>query len=469
MKKLKGTKGITLVALVVTIVVMLILAGISLNLILNDSGILKKSQEAGEKTKKSQVEEKITLAITSATLDGLGDVDINTLNSELTKIGYTGNPITSLPATIEIEGEHYTINGKGSVAKTNWYYNEDGKITNGTITFEIGEYVNYSQFVDETKEYTSLATENGWSDQKYKASKETTWRILGLNEANDLMLVSGSPIKKEMKEASKEASTQASTQEVIAWEKDPYLYMKGAYSYVNCVSTLKNICNIYSTSIANGRSMAIEDINTALGVVKEGNIVYSKTDRTKTNIDEGKYLGNSYTYKEGDYTPEGYLQDKAITAEEVKLNKKEEYNSYGYSWSNEKITASETLKNMLFAETTSDENYAKAYWLASPGSCTDGSVADFGPGAVADGFADCGYDFLFSSGGRWFCRGLAVRPVVTLKSNISQGDVAKLKQENQSIEEASWKEAGYTRQNITAGSGDKTTGKAGTTTGSEER
>ena len=41
--------GITLIALVVTIVVLLILAGVSVNAIFSDSGIIKKAQEAQNK------------------------------------------------------------------------------------------------------------------------------------------------------------------------------------------------------------------------------------------------------------------------------------------------------------------------------------------------------------------------------------------------------------------------------------
>ena len=47
---LKKQKGITLVALVVTIVVLLILAGVSINLVLGDNGIVKKAQEAKRKS-----------------------------------------------------------------------------------------------------------------------------------------------------------------------------------------------------------------------------------------------------------------------------------------------------------------------------------------------------------------------------------------------------------------------------------
>ena len=50
-------KGITLVALVVTIVVLLILAGVSINLVLGNNGIITKAKEAAEKTAEAQEKE----------------------------------------------------------------------------------------------------------------------------------------------------------------------------------------------------------------------------------------------------------------------------------------------------------------------------------------------------------------------------------------------------------------------------
>lgn len=54
MTKIKQEKGITLIALVVTIVVLLILAGVSVNAIFNDNGIIKKAQEAQNKMDEAQ-------------------------------------------------------------------------------------------------------------------------------------------------------------------------------------------------------------------------------------------------------------------------------------------------------------------------------------------------------------------------------------------------------------------------------
>lgn len=55
--KLKKEKGITLIALVVTIVVLLILAGVSTNVLFSDSGLIEKAQDSGLKIRAAQVEE----------------------------------------------------------------------------------------------------------------------------------------------------------------------------------------------------------------------------------------------------------------------------------------------------------------------------------------------------------------------------------------------------------------------------
>ena len=63
MNKLKSKKGITLVALVVTIVVLLILAGVSINAVLGDNGIIKKANQAASVTKEAEVKEAINRTI----------------------------------------------------------------------------------------------------------------------------------------------------------------------------------------------------------------------------------------------------------------------------------------------------------------------------------------------------------------------------------------------------------------------
>ena len=53
----KNQKGITLISLVITIIILLILAGVSLNLVLGKNGLIRRSQEAKEAYTQSQSEE----------------------------------------------------------------------------------------------------------------------------------------------------------------------------------------------------------------------------------------------------------------------------------------------------------------------------------------------------------------------------------------------------------------------------
>ncbi len=61
-------KAITLIALIVTIIILLILAGISLNLITGEEGILKKATDAVERNQSAAEQEQIELAITNLKL-----------------------------------------------------------------------------------------------------------------------------------------------------------------------------------------------------------------------------------------------------------------------------------------------------------------------------------------------------------------------------------------------------------------
>ena len=59
---MKRNKGITLIALVITIIVLLILAGVAISMLSGQNGILKKAAEAKKKTEQSQEEEQTKLA-----------------------------------------------------------------------------------------------------------------------------------------------------------------------------------------------------------------------------------------------------------------------------------------------------------------------------------------------------------------------------------------------------------------------
>ena len=61
MEKYKGTKAITLVALVITIVILIILAGISISTLTN-TGIFQKAKDAKKASENAEKEQKQTLS-----------------------------------------------------------------------------------------------------------------------------------------------------------------------------------------------------------------------------------------------------------------------------------------------------------------------------------------------------------------------------------------------------------------------
>jgi flagellar basal body-associated protein FliL len=62
MKKQESKKGITLIALIITIIVLLILAGVSINMVLGDNGVITKALDASDKTKTESVYETVSMA-----------------------------------------------------------------------------------------------------------------------------------------------------------------------------------------------------------------------------------------------------------------------------------------------------------------------------------------------------------------------------------------------------------------------
>lgn len=73
MKK-NNNKGITLIALVITIIVLIILTGISINMLFGDNGIIKKAQDASTAQEKVELIEEIQLKISDKTIDNKGGI-----------------------------------------------------------------------------------------------------------------------------------------------------------------------------------------------------------------------------------------------------------------------------------------------------------------------------------------------------------------------------------------------------------
>ena len=75
MKRLKNTRGITLIALVVTIVVLLILAAVSISMLGGENGIITQAQESKDKTEQAKVQEIVDLAVNTLISENMGSKD----------------------------------------------------------------------------------------------------------------------------------------------------------------------------------------------------------------------------------------------------------------------------------------------------------------------------------------------------------------------------------------------------------
>ena len=78
-------KGITLIALVITIIILLILAGVSIASLTGENGILKKAQTATEKSNEAGAKEKVQVAVMGSFGED-GNLDNNELKTNLEKV-----------------------------------------------------------------------------------------------------------------------------------------------------------------------------------------------------------------------------------------------------------------------------------------------------------------------------------------------------------------------------------------------
>ncbi len=147
MKEKKKTKrafnkGITLIALVITIIVLLILAGVSIATLTGDNGILTKAQTTKEETKKASEEEQIQLAAMNAAMNterynykvedgtvpipaGFAPTQIegqNSIKDGVVVVDEKGNEFVWIPCTLE-EFNKQRNNEENGWSSKQWYYN----------------------------------------------------------------------------------------------------------------------------------------------------------------------------------------------------------------------------------------------------------------------------------------------------------------------------------------------------------
>ena len=223
--------------------------------------------------------------------------------------------------------------------------------------------------------------------------------------------------------------SNSSYDDLIGITKDPYYYLNGAKGYINAETELNNICALYKNDLAQtARSVTMEDINQVLEIKTEEDI--KKANVFPMMVGSLQY-GETYNF-ENQYTPESWLDGKKTTTVTGTVD------GYGFIINppSEMGITSVTLEdertyNLLFDNVEYGSTIWKPYWLASRGVYAHlVGIARFGPGVVyAEGgmtVAGTGVVYLFGSDGDELNHGLAVRPVVVLKSNVTEDSIHKI-------------------------------------------
>ena len=410
-QKFKNTqKGITLVALVITIIVLLILAMVSIKIVV-DGGLITKASKATDTHTIGAEKEAIGLGyseyqmalankenVTRPTIKGAEEV---TPKGEGWNVKFTKT------------NNEYQLSKDGSVllAKQNgidviWTDNGDDTFTKGDVTLKVGDIVNY----DEGTGYstTVTASQSGYTKDRTYTTENVGWRVLGINSKGELELISDNPTGG--------------------------LTLCDEIGYLNAERILNNVCKkLYGqgTYATGARSLNVDDINKLANYDPTTFYGYRGiwTYRFPTS---GEYMQYKITKADGtlvtdwtDITDANHQTFRVPGEKETETinvdnrndtGKSLESTYYSYTVADKvtQITSNGEKMSDIISNGTGSSNVTQ--WLAS--RCVN----------CFSGFADCEVRFVYNyvgghglyytfgthRGNASFC----VRPVVSLESNI---------------------------------------------------
>ena len=367
----RRNSGITLIALVVTIVVLIILATVSINTVLGDNGIIKKAQEAKEAYSKSVKAEDTAM---QKLLNEMVQYDTDNSGSG----GETTKPAEGITATVD--GKTVTIT-KDNVAtylgKVVSNYKPTGTtVAVGGTTYTVSNNYRlyYVDFEGKYGEKNGVYLKADCTNKNYALGQDTT--------------------------ASTEDNIKIKALNPSLYNKDGVTSPVASNPNMKAVTWLLNTSNWNSLKTGAGLAdkvnyvvgapsveMMFDSYNTKYGLTGETpdtSALSASTDRVKlfyqypTTID-----GNNYGYAVG-------------PCKDSSNEKKYYYYTSDYS-----VKTDATIDSMYYP---GDNQY---YWLASPSASSTNSVlhVDYGNGGYVD-ISNCGNI-------NAFC------PLVSLKSTVS--------------------------------------------------
>lgn len=135
---LKNSKGITLVALVITIIILLILSAVTLGTLFGENGILKRTENAKLETEKAQVLEDLRLEMAANTMSYTEKLE------DLTYLKQTGKVKTNSEINVAKINNNMS-SGRGSLEEGDVYYLDAGYLyymDSNKESFNLGKIYN---------------------------------------------------------------------------------------------------------------------------------------------------------------------------------------------------------------------------------------------------------------------------------------------------------------------------------------
>ena len=362
MKKiLKNTKGITLVALVITIVILLILAGISISALTN-TGIFQKAKEAKQKSDDAALDQNTKLDEYEKELDQY------------------------LPQKLI------------------------DKVNDGTI--KVGDYISYTpdgasteNILQELATYSGSKNEYTTSTLTQEIDKETglKWRVLDVKDGK-VRLISDRP-----------TTSKITLSGAKGYNNAVYLLDKTCKTLYNNSKLASNVQNLKIEDIQDYLAYDYTQYtNSNVDTGKYGGTKEYEANKNYPNIFAKEKTG----WVNGIKGTELNLSEQTTPINETKTTASEKIKitqTYWYKTMSANDFDGEN-KEMYYKLFINNGNNYPTYWMSSRCVGAGSSLADFYVRFVISGYV--GADYVYNSDGSESSYHSAFRPVITLNSNV---------------------------------------------------
>ena len=277
-------KAITLIALVVTIVILLILAGVTITMTLGQNGLFTRAREGRAAYEESEVRDDLSMLITQYTWDKASEKTDKSLGDYLKDNGATSVKANADGTTLEVTYKGYTFKvnkDSGEITEVSKGEGSDSPTT-PTIIPKVGEIVDYKPNTPSTG-YDLSKAKSGYDAQTIDGTYDpTTWKIMEVDENGNITKLLG---------------IGANT-----------VSFQGSTGYNNGVYLLNDICKSrYGNASlgATARSLNIEDIESrmnATGIAARNAYKSGKTQYGATKKFTGSYTKYPAIYEQEKYS-----------------------------------------------------------------------------------------------------------------------------------------------------------------------